>query len=250
MHARGIYLIGRIVVFKDNPLAMARPDLAVKTSSGAIWRDREGLAWTDPFRQEVRDYNLALAEQSAQAGFDEIQLDYVRFPDAPDVRFSEPSTEESREHAISALFEEARQRLARFKVFLSADVFGYTTWNLTDTGIGQKLEQYAPELDYISPMLYPSGFQFGIPGIPSPVSHPFDIVYRSLQKARERSGLPANHFRPWLQAFRDYAFDHRVFGAEEIGEQIRAADEFGSDGWMLWNARNQYSAAGLRPKKK
>lgn len=249
MHARGIYLIARIVVFKDNPLALARPDLAVKTASGAIWKDKEGLAWTDPFKQEVRDYNLGLAEEAAAAGFDEIQFDYVRFPDATEVRFSEESTAESRERAISALLDQARQRLARFNVFLAADVFGYTTWNLTDTGIGQKLEKYAPKLDYICPMLYPSGFQFGIPGIPVPVSDPFQIVYRSLQRARERTGLPAIRFRPWLQAFRDYAFDHRVFGAAQIGAQIHAADEFGSDGWMLWNAGNHYSAAGLRVKK-
>lgn len=248
MHSRGIYLIARIVVFKDNPLALCHPDLAVKTASGAIWRDREGLAWVDPFRQEVRDYNLSLAEEAAQAGFDEIQFDYVRFPDAPGLRFSEESTAESRERAIGLLFAQARKRLARYNIFLAADVFGYVCWNASDTGIGQLIEQIAPMLDYTSPMLYPSGYQFGIPGFQNPVAHPFEIVKLSLDRARQRTGLPPARFRPWLQAFRDYAFDHRVFGAGEIRTQIRAAEQFGSDGWMLWNARNQYSAAGLNSK--
>lgn len=248
MHARGIYLIGRIVVYKDNPLALCRPELAVKTAGGAIWRDAERLAWVDPFRQEVRDYNLALAEEAAQAGFDEIQFDYVRFPDAPGLRFSQESTPESRERAIALLLEQARKRLARYNVFIAADIFGYVCWNASDTGIGQLMEKLAPALDYTSPMLYPSGFQFGIPGFRNPVAHPFEIVNLSLDRARQRTGLPATRFRPWLQAFRDYGFDRRVFGAAEIRDQIRGAEQFGSAGWMLWNARNLYSDAGLRPR--
>lgn len=248
MHARGIYLIGRIVVFKDNPLALCRPELAVKTAGGAIWRDGERLAWVDPFRQEVRDYNLALAEEAAQAGFDEIQFDYVRFPDAPGLRFSQEPTAESRERAIALLLDQARKRLARYNVFIAADIFGYVCWNASDTGIGQLIEKLAPALDYTSPMLYPSGFQFGIPGFRNPVAHPFEIVNLSLDRARQRTGLPSTRFRPWLQAFRDYGFDRRDFGAAEIREQIRGAEQFGSAGWMLWNARNLYSDAGLKPK--
>ncbi len=249
MHSRGIYLIARIVVFKDNPLALCHRELAVKTASGAIWRDREGLSWVDPFRQEVRDYNISLAEEAAQAGFDEIQFDYVRFPDAKGLRFFEESTTASREHAIKLLFEQVRKRLARYNVFISGDIFGYVCWNEDDTGIGQLIEQIAPVLDYTSPMLYPSGFEFGIPGYKNPVAHPFEIVKLSLDRARDRTHLPPSRFRPWLQAFRDYAFDHRNFDAEEIKDQILAADQFGSDGWMLWNARNQYSSAGLSLKK-
>ena len=58
--------------------------------------------------------------------------------------------------------------------------------------------------------------------------------------------LPPTHLRPWLQAFKDYAFDRRPFDGDEIATQTDAADDFGSDGWMLWNPRNDYSAAGLR----
>ena len=248
LHKEGIYTIARIVVFKDNVLALARPDLAVRTAGGAIWRDREGLAWTDPFSRQVWDYNIDIAIEAARDGFDEIQFDYVRFPDAKGLVFSRPTTRESRVSAISGFLAEARRRLIPYNVFLSADIFGYVIWNRNDTGIGQNLDEMAQQVDYISPMLYPSGFQYGIPGYPNPVLHPHQIVYLSLRKAEERTGLPAVRFRPWLQAFRDYAFGGKPFDGEEIAAQIDAAQTFGSDGWMLWNPRNVYTTAGLRPK--
>jgi hypothetical protein len=85
---KGIYTIARIVVFKDDPLAEARRDLAVKSVNGELWKDREGLAWTDPFRSEVWDYSIEIAIVAAKAGFDEIQFDYLRFPDSSGLVFS------------------------------------------------------------------------------------------------------------------------------------------------------------------
>jgi hypothetical protein len=245
LRAQEIYLIARIVAFKDDRLARTRPDLAVKGSGGALWRDREGLAWGDPFQREVRDYNIDLAVEAASHGFDEVQFDYVRFPDAKGLLFAGPSTSKARAQAIDEFLAEARRRLVPHNVFLSADVFGYVCWNRGDTGIGQMLETLAPQLDFLSPMLYPSSFQFGIPGYRNPVQHPYEIVYLSLAQATARTGLPGSRFRPWLQAFRDYAYDRRPFGAAEIRAQIRAAEAAGSNGWMLWNPHNTYSAEGL-----
>jgi hypothetical protein len=244
LHRDNIYAIARIVVFKDDPLATARADLAVKRAGGAIFRDREHLAWTDPFNAEVWDYNISIAVEAARLGFDEIQFDYVRFPDAPGLKFSHATDMNSRLGAISGFLAEARRRLTPYNVFLAADIFGYVAWNLDDTHIGQRLEELAPIVDYVSPMLYPSCFQFGIPGYRNPVAHPYEIVFLSLQNARER-GIPSIRFRPWLQAFRDYAFDHREFTGTQIRAQIAAAEKFGSGGWMLWNPRNQYTADGL-----
>jgi len=245
LHHDNIYAIARIVVFKDDPLATARPDLAVKRAGGALFRDRERLAWTDPFNAEVWDYNISIALEAARLGFDEIQFDYVRFPDAQGLKFSKPTDMKSRLGAISGFLAEARRRLTPYNVFLAADIFGYVTWNLDDTHIGQRLEELAPIVDYISPMLYPSCFQFGIPGYRNPVAHPYEIVFLSLQNARER-GIPSIRFRPWLQAFRDYAFDRREYTGTQIRAQISAAEKFGSDGWMLWNPHNQYTGEGLK----
>jgi hypothetical protein len=246
LHAQGIYAIARIVAFKDDPLATARPELAVKLAGGAIFRDRESLAWTDPSLQQVRDYNVAVAVEAARAGFDEIQFDYLRFPDAPHgIAFARPTTQADRLEAIVGFLAEAHRQLAPFNVYLAADIFGYVCWNPTDTGIGQRLEEIMPLVDYVSPMLYPSGFQFGIPGYPNPVAHPYEIVRLTLEHARVRLGVAPIRFRPWLQAFKDYAFDRRTFDASEVAAQIRAAADAGSDGWMLWNPHNAYGGVGL-----
>ena len=246
LRERGVYTIARIVVFKDNILGTARPDLTVKTQDGKTFYDREHLIWVDPSRKEVWDYNISLAVEAAQNGFDEIQFDYVRFPDKKGLQFSVPNTEENRVKNISGFLSEASRALAPYNIFVAADVFGYASWNLDDTQIGQRLDAITPHVDYISLMLYPSGFQFGIPGYRNPVAHPYEIVSLSLKKAQERTSIPSVRFRPWLQAFRDYAFDRRHFQAHEISSQIRAADEFGSGGWMLWNPRNVYTSEGLK----
>ncbi len=245
---RGIYTIARIVVFKDDALGTARPDLTVRAQDGAVWRDRENLIWVDPFRKEAWDYNIDIAVEAAQNGFDEIQFDYVRFPDRTGLKFSMPNNEENRIRTITGFLMEARKRLAPYNVFLAADIFGYVAWNINDTQIGQKIESLVSCVDYISLMLYPSGFQFGIPGYRNPVANPYKIISLSLKRSQERAQIPSVRFRPWLQAFRDYAFDKRQFTAQEIRDQIKAAEEFGSNGWMLWNPRNVYSPDGLKKK--
>ncbi len=170
----------------------------------------------------------------------------MRFPDSRSPVFSRPSTEEGRVEAITGFLKAARARLAPYNVFTAADIFGYVCWNFNDTDIGQKLDPIAAAVDYLCPMLYPSGFQYGIPGYRNPVKSPHEIVLLSLKKAQERTGIAPVRFRPWLQSFRDYAFDRRQFGEKEIREQILAADTFGAQGWMLWNPVNVYTADALK----
>jgi hypothetical protein len=246
LRQRGVYTIARIVAFKDDPLATARPDLAVHRRDGSIYRDREGLAWTDPYRAEVRAYNIGVAREVASAGFDEIQFDYARLPDATGLVYREPDTMQNRVAAIDGFLREARTALVPYNVFLAIDIFGYVCWNPDDTRIGQQLERIADVVDYISPMLYPSSFQFGIPGYRNPVQHPYEIVHRSLARALERTRLPAVRFRPWLQAFPDYAFGGGSFTKGEVRTQIRATEDIGTNGWMLWNPHNRYSRADVR----
>lgn len=252
-HAQGIYMIARIVTFKDDPLATARPDLAVHLEGGALFKDREHLSWTDPFQPEVRAYNIAIAIEAAKAGFDEVQFDYVRFPDAATkLKFSGPTDEAGRVKAISDFLGEAHTALIPYNVFLSADIFGYVLWNTNDTGIGQHLEEIVKIVDYVCPMLYPSGFKFGIPGHSKPMASTDDIyntVKLTLDNAEKRTHANPKKFRPWLQAFRDYAFDKLIFGPTEVSAQIRATTETHMDGWMLWNPRNRYTGIGLNETK-
>jgi len=252
-HDEGIYMIARIVTFKDDPLATSKPNLAVHTASGALFKDREHLSWTDPFQEEVRAYNIAVAVEAAKAGFDEVQFDYVRFPDcATKLVLSCPVDETSRVKALSTFLNEARDALAPYNVFESVDIFGYVSWNTNDTGIGQQLEDITKIVDYVCPMLYPSGFKYGIPGHRNPLATDADIydtIKLTLDESLRRTKANPKKFRPWLQAFRDYAFNRREFGANEVATQIRATTDAGASGWSLWNARNQYGGTGLAPTK-
>ena len=250
--SRGIYTIARIVTFKDNILVTARPDLAViDTRTGKPWIDRENLAWVDPFREENWDYIIAVAKEAALKGFDEIQFDYVRFPTDGKLaaaRYAQPNSSTTRLPAITAFLAKARRELGPTGVFLAADIFGYTAFNTNDTDIGQRIEELSVSLDYICPMVYPSGYHLGIPGVRNPVLNPYEIVKESVRLTRQRSQNPAAHVRPWLQDFKDYAFDKRIFGPGEVRAQIRGSDDGGGSGWMLWNPKNDYTGAALRPK--
>jgi hypothetical protein len=252
LKARGVYTIARIVTFKDNILATGRPDLAIMdTRTGKPWIDRENLAWVDPFREEVWNYNIAIAKEAIERGFDEVQFDYVRFPTDGKLqaaKYARPVTKETRLPTIAAFLERARKELGPRGAYVAADLFGYTAFNENDTDIGQRIEELAPNLDYICPMVYPSGYHVGIPGYRNPVQNSYAVVRESVRLIRKRAAHTPARVRPWLQDFKDYAFDRRIFGVTEIRDQIRGADEGGGSGWMLWNPRNDYTRAALREK--
>jgi len=250
--AQGIYTIARIVAFKDNLLATTRPDLAIiDTRTGKPWIDRENLAWVDPFREENWDYLIAVAKEAVAKGFDEVQFDYVRFPTDGKLsaaRYSQVNNATTRLPTIAAFLAKARRELGPTGAFLGADVFGYTAFNSNDTDIGQRIEELSAHLDYMCPMVYPSGYHLGIPGVRNPVKNPYEVVKESVRLTRQRSQNPAMQVRPWLQDFKDYAFDKRIFGPGEVTAQIRGAGDAGASGWMLWNPKNDYTAAALKPK--
>jgi hypothetical protein len=252
LKARNIYTIARIVAMKDNILANARPDLAIiDTRTGKPWIDNEKLAWVDPFQEEVWDYNIALAKEALRRGFDEVQFDYVRFPTDGKLgaaKYSKPNTKDTRLPAIAGFLAKARREIGAAGGFLAADLFGYTAFNENDTDIGQRIEELAPHLDFICPMVYPSGYHKGIPGHSNPVLVPYKVVHESVRLIRKRAGTSVVRVRPWLQDFKDYAFDKRIFGVNEVQAQIRGSEEAGGSGWMLWNPRNDYTATALRTK--
>jgi hypothetical protein len=252
LKSRGIYTIARIVTFKDIVLAQHRPDLAIiDTRTGKPWIDNEKLAWVDPFREEVWDYAIAVAKEAAAKGFDEVQFDYVRFPTDGKLsaaKYSQANNSQTRLPAIAAFLARARRELAPLGVFVAADVFGYTAFNENDTDIGQRVEELSAHLDYICPMVYPSGYHRGIPGVRNPVAQPYEIVKESVRLTRKRAAPAPTVVRPWLQDFKDYAFDKRIFGVAEIKAQLRGARDGGAVGYMLWNPKNDYTGSALPPK--
>lgn len=252
---RHIYTIGRIVVFKDDLLAAGHPEWAVRDArTGGAWKDGEGLGWGDPHVRPVQDYNIALAVEAARLGFDEIQFDYVRFPSDGAVGqavFAGPNDAENRVAAIGGFLARAREALAPLGVRVSADIFGYAAWQTHDLGIGQVIEALAPHLDVLSPMVYPSAFNTGLPNdggaYANAIAFPYEIVHKSVRRAvaRGRTVNPRLEVRPWLQDFPDYAFDRRVYAADEIRAQMQGAREAGGRGWLLWDPAVKYTDAAL-----
>ena len=254
LHDRHIYAIARIVVFKDNYLARAHPEWAVKDASGQLWLDGEKLPWLEAFHEEVWDYNIALAVEAAQRGFDEIQFDYVRFPtdgSISKIAYSQPAdTSEARTRAINGFLAKADAALAPYPVKLAVDVFGYTTWHKGDFRIGQDLVQMAPYLDVLSPMLYPSTFDHGLNGMPGyekAVAYPYVIVYESMLRVipKVKATNPNIIVRPWTQDFPDYGFDRRTYTPDEVRAQMFASYDSGGGGWMLWDPRVKYTPEAL-----
>jgi hypothetical protein len=266
LRERGVYAIARIVVFKDDLLAhngaRAGLDVAIKDRrSGQPWVDNEGLAWADGFQTAAWDYNIALAREAIERGFDEVQFDYIRFPtDAPpggtidDTIYSKPFTEANRVDAIRTFLGRARAAVNGAGGYLGIDTFGYTTWwTGMDGGIGQDLAVLVDEVDYFCPMVYPSTFNSGIPGgmnYPEVVRQPYHVVYSSLNNVVERAlDRQSAVLRPWLQYFDDYgALDGYRYEATHVEAQKKAVADAKAFGWMLWDPTNEYRRGGLAPR--
>lgn len=252
---RNIYTIARIVTFKDTILSHARPELAIlNAGTGQVWRDHEGMGWVDPFRREAWDYNTALAVEAAALGFDEVQFDYVRFPTDGNVagaRYSLPNDQANRTAAITGFLDQVRRAIAPYNTRISVDVFGYTAWVPDDLGIGQQIEALAPHVDVLAPMLYPSTFNAGLPGeagqYRNAIAYPYEIVHKSTLRTitRAQAVNPAIQVRPWIQDFKDYAFDGRRYTPTQVRLQMEGARAAGGRGWMLWDPAVRYTRQAL-----
>lgn len=266
LYQHGIYTIARIVVLQDPELATKRPDLALKDRrNGKIWRDYKGLSWVDPASKEVWDYNIALAKEAFELGFDEVNFDYIRFPSDGDIKniiypFWDGVTPKA--EIIRRFFEYQKVNLEKYGP-RSVDLFGLTFWHTddgSDMNIGQRLVDAIPYFDYVCPMVYPSHYPPNFEGFANPAQYPYEIIYRSLIKAKplfnqarinaekdadlrgrfqRESTLNQHKFalvRPWLQAFDLGA----KYTPEMIRQEIKAVEDGGGYGWLFWNARNDY----------
>jgi hypothetical protein len=243
VHSRGIYLVGRIVVFEDPVLSQARPDLAIRRADGAVWRDAAGLGWTNPYDRRVWKYNVDAAVAAAKAGFDEVMFDYVRFPSDGDVASAVYRNRGSlaKREVVPAFLRYARSRLEPYGVRLSAAVFGLSA--ARDLGIGQIPRRMAPYVDTVYAMTYPSLFGVGELGLQDPSLTPGATVARALRRfelaLRGRDALVV----PWVQ---DFSFSV-PYGLDEVRAQIDAARISGAKGYMLWNAEGVYTDGALAP---
>ena len=247
LHDHHIYAIARLPLFWDEKLAQARPDWAIRSKSkGGLWTDAYGHHWTNPRRPEVWAYNLAIAVEAAQRGFDEIQFDYVRFPSDGNLSDADygPTTlnDSTRSQVIAQFLAKAQAALSPLGTFVAADVFGLTPIVNDDQGIGQKFEDIADQVDFICPMAYPSHYADGFMSFPHPAEHPAEVVGLTLQAAQAKLAGRHARLRPWLQDFTLYGITYDV---TRVRAEIDTADVMGTLGWMLWNYDNTYTVGAL-----
>jgi hypothetical protein len=241
LHRRGIYVVGRVVCFEDPILSEKRPDLAVQTTGGGVWRNDAGLGWTNPYNKRVWDYNLAIAKSAVRAGFDEIQFDYVRFPsDGPIESAVFPGKRrEAMSATIARFVHYAANRLRPLGARVSVDVFGLSaTRNL---GIGQSPRRLARIVDAIYPMVYPSHYGSGEYGLNDPSAVPGRTVGRSLRDFRRQMRGGRAKLIPWLE---DFTLGGTTTVAK-VQQQIRAARRWKTAGFLLWNPLGVYTDGGM-----
>ena len=248
LHQQGIYVIARIVCFKDPVLAAARPELALRLPTGKAVMDANGLAWVNPYKEEVWDYLCTLAECASRDGFDEIQFDYVRFPIGNDANAADYGVDMStypREAGLTDFFDYASKRLHEKQIIFGADLFGTIIGSDVDRDrTGQNYTSIAEQTDAICPMIYPSHYANGTFGMNVPDQYPYETIANALQLSKEELGetdSPKGVVRPWLQCFNAIWVDgHITYGSKEVHDQIQAVYDAGYEEWFLWHASNHY----------
>ncbi|WP_236838598.1 putative glycoside hydrolase [Caldalkalibacillus salinus] len=261
-----VYPIARIVVFKDSVIAKEKPEWSYTDGSGNVWRNSRDESFINPFLQEVWDYNLQYAKLAAEAGFKEIQFDYVRFPEGFEKRdrslnysmgdyhpgeITDENGEvtedmvQARVQAVTDFVAYAKQELEPYGVDVSVDIFGYSATLSEAPGIGQNFSKISEHVDVISSMIYPSHWTPYF-GIAKPDLEPYRLVqeYAKMEnrKLYELEEPPTS--RPWLQDFTASWLgrgNYLQYGVPEVEAQIKALNEAGIWEFLLWNANNRYT---------
>lgn len=257
VHEADIHAIARVVVFQDSSAVARAPDTVIKKTGGGVWRDRRGFAWVDPASEYGWEYVFDISKRALDAGFDEINYDYIRFPtDGNLSTMVYPSwNEQMPKHEVIKKFAlRAREVLKAHtpNMSLSIDIFGYTFIESSNLGIGQRLEDMIEAFDFVYPMVYPSHYSTGNFGFANPADHPYEVVKGTLEsglaKMGENATSSAHRIRPWLQSFNLGA----IYTADMMRAQIQGtSDGLGgaSSGWLLWDPKNQYDNARIYLEK-
>ncbi len=246
LEAAKVYPIARLACFRDNKVPPKHPERAVQTADGQVWKDRAGNTWLDPYNKENWEYLGEIVDFALEAGFPEIQLDYVRFPSEgkmstmhfPSKELYGDSDSEPAQ-VIRAFAAFIKRRVEAKQGVLSADLFGIISSGDSDQGIGQRLSAVYDSFDLICPMVYPSHYAKGEYGIANPDASPYAILMKSLADYKRK--FPEMKVRPWLQ---DFSLG-TPYGKAEVQAQIRALYESGYTEYLLWNPKNNYTEAAV-----
>ena len=228
-----LYLIGRVVVFQDPLFAKNYPNEAVFDSYKNKIYSQDGQYFIDPGSEKARNYVINIAKEACELGFDEIQFDYIRYPDSnyKYMVFKDENNYDNRIKNINSFLMVAKKEINSLGCFVSADVFGFILTNKFDGGIGQNLETIIENVDFLSPMVYPSHYSKGSFGYQNPNRNPYGVITSALDDALNR-GVEEIKLRPFLQGF--------WHSDAEVQENIRAAEDKNLD-WIIWNVSSSYN---------
>lgn len=246
LHAHNVFAIARIVVFKDPVAARLNPTWTIRRPDSTTWMDKKGTAWVDPYNMALWEYNLGVAEELVRFGFDEVQFDYIRFPEpyrSLPTQVFPANNGMSKPELLAAFLRTARERLHKHGVRSTADVFGLVTTTRGPLEVGQWWEKLAPVTDVLLPMPYPSHYPRGSFGVARPNAEPYHIMKAAIDGARvkdDKLGITIpEHVRPWIQAF---SLGQPTYGADQVTAQKQAVYDAGYDGWVLWHPGSKYEA--------
>jgi hypothetical protein len=227
-----VYLIGRVVAFQDPIFSRKYSESAIIDTKTNNPYSQNGQYFLDPSDKKSKEYILNVALEACQLGFDEIQFDYIRYPDTSyqGLVYDEESNFENRTKNINSFLSDATEALHDIGCLASADIFGYVLNAKNDNGIGQYLETIIESVDFISPMVYPSHYSKGSFGYSYPNNHPYEVVTASLDQGLSR-GVDQHQLRPFLQGF--------WHSSQDVALNIKAAEDKGL-GWIIWNNSSVY----------
>ena len=254
MKGAGIYLVARIVTFKDRSLAKYdKKQYAVwDKTTNAPWRgiqgwDGDGKAkyydedWVDEYSPEVWEYFIHIAQELVKRGFDEIQFDYIRFPtdgkNLGNAVYRWKSEGMDKESALLSFLRYARQNI---DAPIGIDIYGANGWYRSGTRTGQDIEQFSEYVDVVCPMFYPSHFGQGDSNYAPFSERPYRIyyygTYRSTVIGRKRLVI-----RPWAQAFYlNVSYDRNFYNKNYVIQQIYGVRDSVDSGYMYWNQSCRY----------
>ncbi len=245
LHQHHIYVIARQTVFQDPALANKKPEWALKDKRGGLWHDNKGLTWVDATRKEVWRYNIAIAKEAARLGFDEINFDYIRFPSDGNMSEVVYTNGDSKKYRVMrGFYSFVSKEMAAEPVWISFDMFGFVMEKSgeDDMNIGQRLIDGVDNADYICPMMYPSHYPPGHLGLKNPADFPEKVFAHGLTLGAPVFVGKRAELRPWIQAFNMGA----IYDGDKIRAQIETIEKYPNAGWLMWNASNRYTTAGLK----
>jgi hypothetical protein len=260
LHEKNIYVIARVAAFQDPLYVKKHPEIAVKNkNTGEVWVDHKGVPWIDTGSHQMWEYLLGISKEAYSRGFDEINLDYIRFPTDGELSLmSFPVSgirgKTDKQGIVREFYKYITDELRAEGIPSSGDLFGIIMLTKTDIPVlGQDLHDGLTYFDYIAPMVYPSHFYPMTAGLKNPAAHPGEVITYAMSAGitiadevasstgQSTSTIRAK-LRPWYQ---DFDMGAR-YTKELVRAQIDAGEKIGINSWMLWDPANTYTKDALK----